>query len=135
MSDTNSNFVEGMDRRQSLLLPNILDEYVDEENEVRFVDAFVDSLDLERLGFKHAERYDPVFTSVGRPPFDPRDLLKLYIWGYLNQIRSSRKLERECHRNTELMWMLKKLAPDFWAISEFRKQNIDCIKRVFKITR
>ena len=114
------------------MLPDMLDEYVDEDNEVRFVDAFVDSLDLAKLGFRHAERYDSVFTSVGRPPFDPRDLLKLYVWGYLNQIRSSRKLERECHRNTELMWLLKKLAPNFWTISEFRKQNIDCIRKVFK---
>lgn len=122
-----SDYVEGSDRRQALFLPEILDDYVDGENEVRFVDAFVDSLDLVGLGFTHSEPNDE-----GRPPYDPRDMLKLYVWGYLNQVRSSRKLERECHRNTELIWLMKKLAPDFWTISEFRRQNVEKIKGVFR---
>ena len=79
----------------------------EEENPVQFIDAFVDNLDLEGLGFKHAK-----LKSTGRPSYNPADLLKLYIYGYLNRIRSSRCLEKECKRNIELMWLLKKLAPD-----------------------
>jgi transposase len=120
-------YVEGSDRRQALFLPEVLDDCVDKENEVRFVDAFVDALDLVRLGFTHSEPNDE-----GRPPYDPKDMLKLYVWGYLNGIRSSRKLERECHRDLELIWLMKKLAPDFWTISEFRKQNVERIKGVFR---
>lgn len=129
---SNENFVRGEDRRQSLLLPDMLDKYVNEESEVRFIDAFVDSLDLEGLGFKYSDRYEITFTPVGRPPFDPRDLLKLYIWGYLNQVRSSRKLERECARNLEVIWLMKKLLPDDKTISDFRKNNVPCIKKVFR---
>ena len=109
-----------------LLLPYTLEEYVDEENPVRFIDAFVDSLDLKRLGFRHSEP-----EEVGRPPYDPADLLKLYIYGYLNQVRTSRKLERECQRNMEVMWLIKRLTPDFKTIADFRKDNVDCIKEVF----
>ena len=105
-----------------------LDEYVTEENPVRFIDAFVDSLDLEKLGFKHAK----LDGGAGRPPYDPSDLLKLYVYGYLNQIRSSRKLEKACVSNLEVMWLMKKLAPDFKTIADFRKDNMDCIKPVFK---
>lgn len=121
------NYVEGMNRSQVILLPDTLDEYVSEENPVRFIDAFVDSLDLKELGFKHSEP-----CEEGRPPYDPGDMLKLYVYGYLNQVRSSRKLEMECHRNVEVMWLMKKLAPDFKTIADFRKCNVDCIKPVFK---
>jgi transposase len=120
-------YVTGSDRGQELVLPERLDEYVDEDNEVRFIDAFVDTLDLSELSFTHSKPNDE-----GRPSYNPRDLLKLYVWGYLNQVRSSRKLERECHRNLELLWLMRKLAPDFWTISEFRKQNVDRIKGVFR---
>jgi transposase len=119
--------VGGAHRKQTILFPHTLDEYVDEENPVRFIDAFIDSLDLEKLGFKHS-----VPCDVGRPSYDPSDLLKLYVYGYLNQVRSSRKLERECQRNVEVMWLMKKLAPDFKTIADFRKDNVDCVKGVFK---
>ena len=122
-----SEHVTGLNRDQTALFPNTLEGYVDKENPVRFIDAFVDSLNLEKLGFKHS-----VPTEVGRPSYDPADLLKLYVYGYLNQIRSSRKLERECQRNIEVMWLVKKLAPDFKTIADFRKDNIDCVKGVFK---
>jgi transposase len=122
-----SEHVGGTHRDQTVLFPDTLDKYVDAENPVRFIDAFIDSLNLEKIGFKHAQPND-----VGRPSYDPSDLLKLYVYGYLNQIRSSRKLERECHRNVEVMWLIKKLAPDFKTIADFRKDNVDCIKPVFK---
>jgi len=122
-----SEHVEGLNRNQTALFPDTLEGYVDKDNPVRFIDAFVDSLNLEKLGFKHS-----ILTEVGRPSYDPADLLKLYVYGYLNQVRSSRKLERECHRNVEVMWLMKKLAPDFKTIADFRKDNIDCVKGVFK---
>ncbi len=121
-------YVMGSVRKQELLLPDTLDSYVGEDNEVRFIDAFVDTLDLEGIGFKRSMLKD----GAGRPSYDPRDLLKLYLYGYLNQVRSSRKLERECRRNTEVMWVMKKLTPDFRTIADFRKDNVDCIKKVFK---
>ena len=119
--------VDGFHRNQAVLFPHRLDEYVSEENPVRFIDAFVDSLNLEKIGFKHS-----IPCDTGRPPYNPSDILKLYVYGYLNQARSSRKLERECHRNVEVMWLMKKLAPDFKTIADFRKDNVDCIKPVFK---
>ena len=119
--------IQGFSREQVVFLPDRLDDYVGEENPVRFIDAFVDSLDLERLGF---ERVEP--EETGRPPYDPSDLLKLYLYGYLNHARSSRKLERECERNVEVMWLMKRLTPDFKTIADFRKDNVDCIKPVFK---
>lgn len=119
--------IEGFSRVQVILLPDRLDDYVDEENPVRFIDAFVDSLDLKKLGFTRVEP-----EETGRPPYDPSDLLKLYVYGYLNQARSSRKLERECQRNVEVMWLMRRLTPDFKTIADFRKDNIDCIKPVFK---
>jgi len=122
-----SEHVTGHYRNQSVLFPSMLDDYVDKENPVRFIDAFIDSLSLEKLGFKHS-----ILADTGRPSYDPSDLLKLYVYGYLNQIRSSRKLERECYRNVEVMWLMKKLAPDFKTIADFRKNNVDCIKGVFK---
>jgi transposase len=122
-----SEHVQGLQRDQTALFPDTLEGYVGEENPVRFIDAFIDSLNLEKLGFTHA-----LTNDVGRPSYDPSDLLKLYVYGYLNQIRSSRKLEHECHRNVEVMWLMKKLAPDFKTIADFRKDNVDCIKGVFK---
>lgn len=119
--------IRGMDRKQVLLFPEVIDDYITEENPVRFIDAFVDSLDTKKLGFKHAE-----LSSTGRPPYNPSELLKLYIYGYLNRIRSSRLLEKECRRNVEVMWLLKKLTPDFKTIADFRKDNRDAIKNVFK---
>src|SRR3990170_6179959 len=95
-----SEHVSGLNRDQTALFPDTLEGYVDKENPVRFIDAFIDSLNLEKLGFKHA-----LPTERGRPSYNPSDLLKLYVYGYLNQIRSSRKLERECHRNVEVMWL------------------------------
>jgi len=122
-----SAHVNGHHRNQTILFPDTLDKYVDQGNPVRFIDAFVDSLNLEKLSFKHA-----ILCDTGRPSYDPSDLLKLYVYGYLNQIRSSRKLERECYRNVEVMWLMKKLAPDFKTIAAFRKDNVDCVKPVFK---
>ena len=122
-----SEHVNGTHRDQTILFPDTLDKYVDKENPVRFIDAFIDSLNLEKLGFKHA-----IPSETGRPSYDPSDLLKLYVYGYLNQVRSSRKLERECYRNVEVMWLMKKLAPDHKTIADFRKDNVDCIKPVFK---
>jgi transposase len=119
--------IEGFSREQVILLPDRLDDYVDEESPVRFMDAFVDSLDLKGLGFRRVEP-----AETGRPPYDPSDLLKLYVYGYLNQARSSRRLERECQRNVEVMWLMKRLTPDFKTIADFRKENVGCIKPVFK---
>ena len=122
-----SEHVNGTHREQTVLFPNTIEQYVEKENAVRFIDAFVDSLNLEKLGFKHS-----IIAETGRPSYDPSDLLKLYIYGYLNQVRSSRKLEKECHRNLEVIWLMKKLAPDHKTIADFRKNNVDCIKPVFK---
>jgi transposase len=122
-----SEYVEGLNRNQTALFPNTLEAYVDKDNPVRFIDAFIDSLNMQKLGFKHSTS-----AEVGRPSYNPSDLLKLYLYGYLNQVRSSRKLERECHRNIEVIWLMKKLAPDFKTIGDFRKDNIDCVKGVFK---
>jgi transposase len=122
-----SEHVEGLNRDQTALFPDTLEGYVDKENPVRFIDAFIDNLNLEKLGFKHA-----LPTELGRPSYNPSDLLKLYVYGYLNQVRSSRKLERECQRNIEVMWLMKKLAPDFKTIADFRRDNVECVKGVFK---
>jgi transposase len=100
--------MEGSDRDRMTLFPEALDDSVSQENPVRFIDAFAAGLDLERLGFTHA-----VPGDLGRPPYNPADLLRLYIYGYLNRIRSSRQLEREANRNVELMWLLRRLVPDF----------------------
>ena len=119
-----SGFVEGLDRRQVELLPAVLEDYVDEDNQVRVIDAFVDELDLAALGF---ERVQPAAT--GRPGYAPGCMLKLYLYGYLNQVQSSRRLEREARRNTELMWLTGKLAPDFKTIADFRRDNAEAIRR------
>jgi transposase len=111
-------FVEGVDRRQGVLLPEFLDDYVSEENPVRVIDAFVVALDLGALGFEGV-----VPEATGRPAYHPAVLLKMYVYGYINQIASSRRLEREAGRNVELMWLTGRLAPDFKTIADFRKDN------------
>jgi transposase len=111
-------FVEGVDRGQSTLFPARLDEYVTEDNPVRAVDVFVDGLNLDKLGFIGVQPLD-----TGRPSYHPRMMLKLYIYGYLNRVPSSRRLERECQRNIEMIWLTGQLAPDFKTIADFRKDN------------
>lgn len=118
-------FIEGADRAQSTLLPECLDDWVDESNPVRVVDAFVDELDLAEMGFKDVEP-----AATGRPGYHPSPLLKLYIYGYLNRIQSSRRLEREASRNLEVIWLLRRLAPDDKTIADFRKDNGAAIKKV-----
>ena len=116
-------FVEGEDRRQGVLLPEFLDDWVSEENPVRAIEVFVDALDLAGLGFEGVEP-----AATGRPGYHPGLLLKLYIYGYLNQVASSRRLEREAGRNVELMWLTGRLAPDFKTIADFRKDNGPAIR-------
>ena len=117
--------IEGTDRNQRVLFPESLEDYVTDDNPVRFIDAFVDGLNLEGLGFKRVKA-----SSTGRPPYHPGDLLRLYIYGYLNRLRSSRKLERETHRNIEVMWLTRRLRPDFKTIADFRRDNLQAIKGV-----
>ncbi len=117
----------GEDRCQTLLLPEALDDYVGAENPVRFIDAFVDGLELTTAGFG---RVHP--QETGRPGYAPADLLKLYIYGYLNRIRSSRRLESETHRNVEVIWLLRHLKPDFKTIADFRRDNRDAFRAVFR---
>jgi len=112
------DFIRGVSREQGVLFPERLEDYISEENPVRFIDAFVENLDLKALDF---QRTTPSWT--GRSPYSPQDLLKLYIYGYLNKIRSSRKLEEETHRNVEVMWLLCKLHPDHKTIADFCKDN------------
>lgn len=112
------SYVHGEDRGQAALLPAAIEDYVPAEAPVRVIDAFVDGLDVVGLGFGRARP-----APTGRPPYDPRDLLKLYVYGYLNEVRSSRRLERECSRNVEVMWLLRRLAPDFKTIADFRRDN------------
>ena len=120
-------YKKGQDRRQRVLFPDCIDEYVEADAPVRLFDAFVDNLKMDELGFV---RSTPAET--GTPGYDPRDLLKLYIYGYFYQVRSSRKLARECKCNVEVMWLLNKLTPDFRTISDFRKDNKKAITKVFK---
>ena len=101
------SYIEGIARHQLILFPESLDEYISADNPVRFIDAWVDSLDLAALGFGQT-----LPAETGRPGYDPRSLLKLYLYGYLNRTRSSRKLEMECQRNVEVMWLMGKLSPD-----------------------
>jgi transposase len=118
-------FIESDDRMQGTLFPEYLEDYVAEDNPVRIVDVFVEHLDLGKLGFNGAE---PAIT--GRPSYHPSALLKLYIYGYLNRIQSSRRLEKETQRNVELMWLLGRLTPDFKTIARFRKENGKAIRKV-----
>ena len=118
-------YIQGTDRDQTTLLPDAIDDYITEDNPVRFIDAFVDSLDLTELNFTYSETKD-----TGRKPYNPADMLKLYIYGYLNKIRSSRRLERATYSNIEIMWLLLRLHPDFKTIADFRKDNKKAIKQV-----
>lgn len=118
-------FIEGADRRQATMLPEVVDDYVGEDNPVRVVDAFVDALDLAALGFDGV-----VPEETGRPSYHPATLLRIYVYGYLNQVQSSRGLERECHRNLELIWLTGRLAPDFKTIADFRRDNGPAIRKV-----
>lgn len=118
----------GTDRRQISLFPVSLEDAIDKDNAVRNVDAFVEGIDLAELGFKTG------FSENGRPAYHPATLLKLYIYGYMNKIRSSRNLEKECNRNIEVMWLLEGLVPDHNTISNFRRDNPKPIKRVFRAT-
>jgi len=116
----------GEDRYQQILFPEVLDNYITEENPVRVIDAYINSLNLLELGFTSKPK------QTGRPPYNPKDMLKLYLYGYFNKIRSSRKLETETTRNIELMWLLCKLCPDHKTISRFRKENAKALKNVFR---
>jgi transposase len=119
-----ARYVEGGDRLQVTLLPECLDDYIAEDNPIRVVDAFVGELDLEALGFARAAP-----SATGRPAYHPSVLLKIYIYGYLNRVASSRRLERECQRNVELMWLTGRLAPDFKTIADFRRHNGAAIRK------
>jgi transposase len=121
---TNRTFKSGESREQPSLFPPRIEDYVGPDNPVRAIDSFVCALDLAKLGFRHADRR----TGVGQPPYDPSDLLKLYLYGYINQIRSSRRLEREACRNLELIWLLKNLKPGYRTIANFRKENWAALK-------
>ena len=120
-----AGFVEGTERHQATLFPARLEEYVGDDNPVRAVDVFVDNLNLDKLGFIRVQPLD-----VGRPGYDPRIMLKLFIYGYLNRVPSSRRLERECQRNIEVIWLTGQLAPDFKTIADFRKDNGKSIREV-----
>ena len=119
-----SGFIEGENRKQATMFPEQLDDYITEDNSVRVIDVFIDSLDLYGLGFKTQAE------NTGRPSYHPSSMLKLYVYGYLNRVQSSRRLEREAQRNVELMWLLGRLAPDFKTIADFRKDNGEGIKSV-----
>jgi transposase len=120
-------YIAGADRSQIMLMPDCLDDYIDENNIARVIEAFVNRLDFAELGFAHAE-----LNFCGRPPYDPAMLLKLYIYGYLNRIRSSRRLEALARTNVEVMWLLEKVVPDDRCIADFRKNNSEAIKKVFR---
>lgn len=120
-------YIAGQDRTQITMFPAVMDDYVTEDNPVRVIDAFVDSLDMVALGFSSA-----ILKDTGRPPYAPQDLLKLYIYGYFNRIRSSRRLEKECYRNLEVIWLLSGLRPDHKTISRFRHDNPVAIRNTFR---
>lgn len=120
-------YIEGINRKRKIAFPEHIDDYIAQDSTVRVIDEFVMSLDMEQLGFEKA-----VPSEVGRPGYDPRDLLKLYIYGYMNRITSSRRLEAEAKRNVEVIWLLKCIRPDDKTISDFRKNNGDALKKVFK---
>jgi transposase len=118
-------FIDGEDRMQPALLPHSLEDYVSEENPVRVIEVFIDELDLAGLGFSGMTP-----AATGRPAYRPSRLLKIYLYGYLNRVQSSRRLEREAQRNIELMWLTGRLAPDFKTIADFRRDNGEAIRAV-----
>jgi transposase len=118
-----SGYIQGQNRDQATLFPERLDDFVAEDSSVRVIDVFVDELDVSGLGFAEP-------SDTGRPGYDPRTMLKIYIYGYLNRVQSSRRLEREAQRNVELMWLTGRLAPDFKTIADFRKDNAEAIRLV-----
>src|SRR6185295_12152833 len=118
-------FIDGEDRRQPALLPHSLEDYVGEENPVRVIEVFIDELDLAAMGFSGMTP-----AATGRPAYHPGTLLKIYLYGYLNRLQSSRRLEREAQRNIELMWLTGRLAPDFKTIADFRRDNGPAIRQV-----
>src|SRR6266576_1202309 len=120
-----TRFVVGDDRSQSTLFPERLDDYLGEDNPVRAIDVLVEELDLAKLGFDGVEP-----EATGRPAYHPATLLKIYVYGYLNRVQSSRRLERECQRNIELVWLTGRLMPDFKTIADFRKDNGEAIRKV-----
>lgn len=120
-------YITGSDRNQSTMFPSMVDDYVSNDNPVRFIEAYVESLDLTELGFTHS-----LPKQTGSPSYSPSDLLKLYIYGYLKKIRSSRQLAQLTHLNVEVFWLLKKLHPDFRTIADFRKENTEGLKGVCK---
>ena len=119
-----SGFIQGEARSQATLFPERIDDYISEDNPVRVIDVFVDELDLASLSFK------TIAEVTGRPPYHPATLLKIYIYGYLNRVQSSRRLECEAQRNIELMWLTGRLAPDFKTIADFRRDNSKAIQKV-----
>ena len=125
MGDRMKRFVEGVDRDQATLFPECLEDWINEDNPVRVIDVFVDTLDLAELGF---DGVDP--KETGRPSYHPSVLLKLYVYGYLNAVQSSRRLEREAARNVEVMWLTRRLVPDHKTIADFRKDNGPAIRKV-----
>jgi transposase len=125
MGELMRRFVEEADRGQWTLLPECLDDFIDESNPVRVIDVFVDALDLAEMSFEGVEP-----AATGRPSYHPSVLLKLYIYGYLNRVQSSRRLEREAGRNVEVMWLLGRLAPDHKTIADFRKDNGLALRKV-----
>ncbi len=120
-------YIQGLDRGQVTLFPDTLDDYIKDDSCVRIIDEYVEQLDMIKLGFERA-----IPASLGRPPYNPRDLLKLYIYGYLNRTRSSRRLEHETHRNIEVIWLLRKLTPDHKTIADFRKDNKKALRKVYQ---
>ncbi len=118
-------YQQGQDREQLSLYTTCLDDMVPQDNSVRLIDQFINLLDLREMGFQ-------TIATQGRPPYHPGDLLKLFIYGYMNQMRSSRRLEKECKRNLEVIWLLKNLKPDHNTIARFRKENPKAIRKVFR---
>ena len=120
-------YIRGQDRNQPVLFPENIDDHISSDNPIRVIDEYVEQLDMQELGFKFA-----VSPHKGRPPYRPKDLLKLYLYGGFNGVRSSRKLEKETHKNIEVMWLLGKLTPDFKTIADFRKDNKEALKKVYR---
>ncbi len=121
-----SGFIEGESRTQVTLFPDQLDDYITEENSARVIDVYIDGIDLSGMGFKTTPK------ETGRPAYHSATMLKLYVYGYLNRIQSTRRLEGKARRNVELMWLLGRLAPDFKTISDFRKDNTKAIRLVYR---